>query len=384
MTNTIPKTTLLLATSIFYSTACGDTKNSDTSDDSVSNSSAWTEYAHPCVGNRTDAMWFDDANNGFVGCGSTTDGYGLYKTTDAGQTWSNVTSVNNILDSMRVNSIQRASNGNLYLGGTGEQNVRIVYLDTSNNLQEYYLKPATGAQSWQTYQVGTFRLDSNNRGVSESLTGSDVMYWSTGNAEAVSGYGWWNEAGVSGGAQILDMEIHNNRFYAVGSTINQPPYFYYEDSAGMGDTFSMKAIKLSGDGLSDFDGEVWDIAIDSNGDMLLAGVNQGTDVGVLWHNIGDVTSKDNWRQYDITAIVPVESQNATRFYGACRNGDLMVAVGDYSQQGDGIVVYSTNGGTDWNFLSPTTSPLSKCQIFGQNVYVTGADGLFAVLDVTKL
>ena len=37
----------------------------------------WTEYTHPCIGNRTDAMWFDDANTGFVGCGSTTIGYGL-------------------------------------------------------------------------------------------------------------------------------------------------------------------------------------------------------------------------------------------------------------------------------------------------------------------
>ena len=89
-----------------------------------------------------------------------------------------------------------------------------------------------------------------------------------GGSDAVNGYGWWNNTEIEGtGAQILDMEIHDNTFYAVGSTINQPPYFFYEDN--MTTEFSMQAIKLSGDGIADFEGEVWDIAIDNSGGMLL-------------------------------------------------------------------------------------------------------------------
>ena len=207
-------------------TGCGD-KNEDTGGSIGPAGTTWTEYSHPCVGNRTDAMWFDDANTGFVGCGSTTIGYGLYTTEDGGATWDTVASVNNVLDSMRVGSIQRASNGNLYIGGTGENNLRIVYIDGSGTLKEYYSKPETGAQSWQTYQVATFRLDSNNRAVSESLTGSDVMYWPNAGSQPVNGYGWWNNTDIEGsGAQILDMELYDNKFYAVGSTINQPPYFF--------------------------------------------------------------------------------------------------------------------------------------------------------------
>ena len=107
------------------STGCGD-KTEDTGSSISPIGSAWTQYKHPCIGNRTDAMWFDDANTGFVGCGSTTIGYGLYTTTDGGTTWDAVPSVNNILDSMRVGSIQRASNGNLYIGGTGAPDDHLV------------------------------------------------------------------------------------------------------------------------------------------------------------------------------------------------------------------------------------------------------------------
>ena len=39
------------------------------------------------------------------------------------------------------NSISRAADGNLYVAGTGSNNARVVYLDGSDALQEFYLKP---------------------------------------------------------------------------------------------------------------------------------------------------------------------------------------------------------------------------------------------------
>ena len=363
---------------LVLATACTDSKDGDTSS-TGNNESGWMAMSHPCVGNRTDVMWFDDANTGYVGCGSTTSGYGIFKTSDGGSSWA---SASTLLDSMRVNSIHRADDGNLYVGGTGDNGIRVVYLDPSDAASEYYIKPDSGAQSWQTFQVGTFRMDGNGRAVSESLTGSDVMYWPSTGAEAISGYGWWNETIIgSAGAQILDMEIHNNQFYGVGSTINQPPYFYYEN--GMtADAFGFGAVNLAGEGLSAFEGEVWDIAIDNSGDFLLAGVNEGTDVGVLWYNTGDITTTDGWKMLDITPITPDIPNNATRFYGACRSGNLMVAVGDFSQLSEAIVVMSTDGGTNWSFHTPDAGPLSKCQIIGSDIYITGADGLFAIMDST--
>ena len=376
----------MIVLSMFF--ACSEITKTDTSEDTTSES-AWMLYAHPCVGNRTDAMWMDDANNIFVGCGSTTSGEGLYQSTDGGTSWDSVSAANDFFATMRVNSISRAADGNLYVAGTGGNNARVVYLDSSDSLQEFYLKPDSGAQSWQTFQVGTFRVDSNGRAVSESLTGSDVMYWPSATAEYVNGYGWWGATDIEGGgAQILDLEVSGDRFYGVGSTISQPPYFFYESDSGMGDSFAMEAVRLVEDGLSSFEGEVWDIAIDSAGDFLLAGVNQGVDTGVLWYNTSSspYTTAD-WVLVSVADTIPIENNNATRFYGACRSGDTMVAVGDYSQKGDGLVAFSTDGGSNWSYpdtASEGIGVLSKCQIVDGLVYITGADGLFAQLDLSKL
>ena len=42
-------------------------------------SGTWTATAHPCDGHRTDALFCDDADHCFVGCGTTTIGKGLYE-----------------------------------------------------------------------------------------------------------------------------------------------------------------------------------------------------------------------------------------------------------------------------------------------------------------
>ena len=365
--------------------------------DADGNLGPWFRSTHPCIGNRTDAMWFDDANTGFVGCGSTTEGYGMYGTSDGGVTWSVTPSTGDFVAGMRVNSISRASDGKLYVGGTGNSGARVVSLD-GGTLGEFYLKPSSGAQSWQTYQVGTFRIDSKGRAISESLTGSDVMFWPDSGGqqvtaeEAINGYGWWNDAGVEGnGAQILDMEIYDDRFYAVGSTISQPPYFFFEPQGGFAsDAFNPGAIKLSGDGLSAFIGEVWDISIDSGGDMLLSGVNQSSNVGVVWFNSGDPTQASSWTMFDAGPVIPDTPNNRTRFYGGCREGDLMMAVGDYSQRTDALAIVSLDGGSSWAMVNPpgrgadAVGPLSQCQIFGDQIYITGADGFFGILDTTGL
>ena len=50
---------MIVITMIF---ACSESNKSDSGDNDTVES-AWTIHTHPCVGNRTDAMWMDDANN---------------------------------------------------------------------------------------------------------------------------------------------------------------------------------------------------------------------------------------------------------------------------------------------------------------------------------
>ena len=375
-------------TGTYQDTGDIDTASADTSDtssqdtDTETTPQAWTASSHPCFGNRTDTMWFDNASTGFVGCGSTAEGKGLYTTTDAGQTWSAVTDPGNILEETRISSIQRAQDGHLYVAGTGPNGLRVAYIDGGNTLQGFYLKPETGAQSWQTYHVGTFRKSNDGRAVSESLTGSDIMYWPDSDPEGfISGYGWWNDTVVgSFGAQLLDLETYDGKFFGVGSTISQPPYFFYEASEGMGSTFALQAIKLSPEGLNDFAGEINDIAISSQGDMVLSGVNQNADIGTIWYNNGSYDDIGSWNFVDITPLVPNGNSSATRFYGGCREANLIVSVGDYSQRAEALMVYSQDNGSSWTLMEPEAGPLSKCQIIDGKVYITGANGLFAIFD----
>ena len=194
------------------------------------------------------------------------------------------------------------------------------------------------------------------------------------------GYGWWSATTIEGScAQILDLEVAGDRFYGVGSTISQPPYFFYEVESGMGDSFSFEAVRLVDEGLSSFDGEVWDIAIDSAGDFLLAGVNQGVDTGVLWYNTSDNPySTSDWTLVSVADTIPVDGNNATRFYGACRAGDTMVAVGDYSQK-EMVWLPTPQMAGPIGILprhrSRRIGVLSKCQIVDGLVYIVGADGL---------
>ena len=74
--------------------------------------SAWSVYEHPCSGNRTDALHCDDARVCFVGCGTTTNGRGLFVTYDGGESWAPLeASPPTFLEEARVNDISRSSDG---------------------------------------------------------------------------------------------------------------------------------------------------------------------------------------------------------------------------------------------------------------------------------
>ncbi|MFK7927568.1 MAG: hypothetical protein AB8H79_05240 [Myxococcota bacterium] len=347
----------------------------------------WLLAEHPCVANRTDALWVDDASTWWVGCGTGTQGTGLYRTTDAGASWE-IPGNSAALSNMRVTNVWRDDTDILYAAGTADNGVRIVEIE-GDAVEAFYIRPDDRPQAWETFQVGTFRMDSTGRAVAESLTGSDVIYWPSGTAEKTNGYGWW-EGAIDGGAQILDLEVYDDRFYGSGSTINQPPYFYFESDQGMGDRFALNAIKLSPDGLNDFTGEAWDLDIDDDGKAVVAGVNQDTNVATIWFSDGPLSDPSTWSILDLGFLISSTTSTATRLYGSCRAGDLIVGVGDYSQRSEALVVVSTDGGASWGMAAPpgtgadAVGPLTRCQILDDSIYVTGANGFIGVLDATAL
>jgi hypothetical protein len=112
----------------------------------------------PCVGNRMDALHADDDFTLWTGCGTTTDGFGLFRSVDDGGTWALVDPPNarGFFADYRVNTISRGADGRLYVGGTGG-GAMVLALDDDDNVTVVL---EAGDQVGTSFTVGHFRRDS--------------------------------------------------------------------------------------------------------------------------------------------------------------------------------------------------------------------------------
>ncbi|MEZ4237454.1 MAG: hypothetical protein R3F59_15170 [Myxococcota bacterium] len=337
----------------------------------------WTRSAHPCFGNRTDTMWWDEPDTVWVGCGSTTTGYGLFVSDDRGLTWSAPTTTpNGWFDTMRVDSISRSDDGLLYVAGiqtTGDE--RVVSLDTTTSPMVVGEVLSAMSQTWNNMQVGTFRRNSAGLAVAESLNGYDVAVRDGDAGTWFDGYGWWG-----GGAsfQILDLAVHDDQFYGCGSTIAVPPQVFLPPPGGQAPgSFQMVPVQLVS-GLAEFDGEMWGIAVDDAG-VVVGGVDQDRDVGHIFVSGSDPYDAATWHDVDVSTLIP---SDPTWIRGVCRDGAEIVAVGEYTQRADGLVLHSSDGGQTFTEITPSgAGPLHKCQLLADGALaVTGADGFFGIYE----
>lgn len=327
----------------------------------------WTATAHPCVGNRTDTLWLDDDQTAWVGCGTTTLGYGVFRTTDGGASWeAPATSPAGFFDAFRVSSVHRSADGVLYVAGIGGDD-RVVAVDTSASPMTVTPVFQAMGQTWNGFHVGTFRRNSAGFAVAESLTGADAAYRDGDGGTWTDGYGWWT-SGTS--FQILDMVMHDDGFYAAGSTIAQPPHVFLPVDSPTG--FQLQPVQLS----TAFSGELWGIDVDAGG-IVAGGVNQDDDVGVVFTGPVNGTDPGDWTMLDVSTIHGGTSPTWIR--GVCRNGQRIVAVGELSMVSDGLVFLSTDGGGTWTEITPSGAPsLHRCVLRDNGtLYVAGADGYFA-------
>jgi len=330
----------------------------------------WATYSHPCSGNRTDTLWFDsDGQTGWVGCGSTTSGYGLFYTTNGGRSWSApTTDPAGYFSGFRVDSVSRSSDGMLYVGGTGSGD-RVVQVDTSSSPMKVTPVFSSMGQTWNSFQVGTFRRTSSGLAVAESLTGVDLVWRADDNDDWHNGYGWW---GSNDAVQILDMAAVDDQLFGCGSRISQPPYVFLPQADASSSSFAFDPVVLDEHVM----GEMWGIDADSSG-IVVGGVNQGTSVGVVFTTSGDGRDPGEWTRTDVSSVVT--DTDATWIRGVCRRGQHVVAVGEYSRRSEGLLIESQDGGATWSDHTPTGSPtLSRCVILADDTLtVAGANGFFA-------
>jgi len=336
----------------------------------------WDASGHPCVGNRTDALFFDDADNGFVGCGSTTTGYGLYETSDGGRSWSAVsTEPNRFLEDFRVLHVTRSDDDLLYISGVHTTSDQLVLAaDTSSAPYELSEVFNWGGQTWNSFTVGSFARLSDGSAVAESLNGTNIVYRDGEDGAWQDGTDWYRSY-TSFGFQVLDMVVHDDGVYGCGSTISQPPMVYLPKRGG-GD-FGFEPVQLA-EGLYEYDGEMWDLDVDDGG-VIVGGVNQNTNVGMIYVSGDDPYDSGDWNEIDVGDIVGDSSPTWIR--GVCRDGDTLLALGEYSTRADGLALMSEDNGESWSDITDELGsgvpPMHRCLFVDGAIHIAGADGFFA-------
>jgi len=367
-------------------TNSANTNNSTT--DHNQTDSPWTVGQHPCAGNRTDALWCDSDTTCWVGCGTTTNGEGLFTTSDGGANWeAPTTNPSGIFETMRVNGLWRdPDNGLLYVSGVGNNGFNVVSLDDSGAVEEVWQK---GNMVNFSFNGGKYRRAPDGRQIVESLNGVGILYRDSDDAEWQDGDGFWADQ-VPNGVQFLDMAVHDGKFYGAGSTISQPPMVHLPKWDDNTQPFDFEILELVEDGgLGSWTGEMWGIDVNDDG-IVVGGVDQDGDRGMIFTfdfgGGGTATNRDDWSVLDVSPFFP---DDPTWVRGVCRgaNGQIW-AVGEnpIASNQYGFVLSSTDNGqtfvdrTDYVAGESSMPALHRCRATSSGgVIVAGAGGYFGVL-----
>ncbi|MCA9570185.1 MAG: hypothetical protein KC656_20215 [Myxococcales bacterium] len=329
----------------------------------------WTVRPHPCVGGRTDTMLVEDGGSTiWVGCGTTVEGRGLWRSRNGGISWNEVNP--GVLDSWRINDLQRAADGNLYFAGIEVDGTgRGGFVNSSDQVTVLLVN---AGQLWNAMVTGSVRRTPAGDIAFESLNGTDVAYRGSGDAAFSDAYPWWT---FGESKQILDLEIVGEDFYGVGSTIASPPVVFLPPPNGR-DGFQMSQLELD----TTFDGELWDLFITTDRQLLAAGVDQVENVGVVFMSGDDMYDDEQWSQFRAESLWP---GSATWFRGVCRGPQTIYAVGELSIPSLGIIAASDDDGASWYpvALPVDTGAVNACHVQSDGiVHVAGADGFYATYE----
>jgi hypothetical protein len=354
-----------------------DETGSDTDSDRT-----WTVHGHACPGvNRTDALHRDDDGTLWVGCGTAATGYGLFYSEDGGPSWTEATvSPTEKLHQFRVNSISRGHDGDLYVAGINPNNSDMVLrLDTSE--EPFPAEPVliAGNQVGTSFHVGTYRELSDGRALAESLMGTDMLYRpdATTGSDAttwVDTYGWYN----GGATQILDLVVHDDQFYGVGSTIAEPQRLFLPPTSPTAEPYEFVTLTMPNTG------ELWGVAVDDD-HVVAVGMNQIENIGRVYVSGDDPYDADGYTAHSLHDLIGAEATVVTWARGVCVQGDLIAVVGERQplSANTGIVVLSQDGGETFTDITPegVTATVSKCLFRPDGgLVVAGANGFIGIYD----
>ncbi|MEM6996309.1 MAG: hypothetical protein AAF721_37730 [Myxococcota bacterium] len=351
-----------------------DTAGDDMADDESGSTGGgptgvWMEIAGPCGGSATNALWFDDADVGFVGCGENAAGEGLFTTIDAGATWEDNPQFNEV----RVMDIRRGPDGVLRGAGIHQLDGYSVFdIDEDGALTpEGLYEPGNNAFT-TVNQAENVATTEDGQILIDSLTGTSAAYQPAG--------GVFEEFASLGEAAIADPDNapafqvrrivgFDNAFYAVGSLINDPARVHLP-SMMEGATYHFTTLQLQSDTR---DGELLDMHVWAGDKMIVAGHDQSQRYPLIYVAAGDAYNADNWTQITLLDF-GIEYEGGINDLHVV--GDTVIAVGEKfpSSQG-GFVLRSDDAGLTWEDISPEdVGVLSAVWQFDDGSMLVGGGG----------
>ena len=330
---------------------------------------AWSELTGPCGGSRTNALWFDDRMNGFVGCGENADGEGLYTTVDGGATFEDNVRFNEV----RILDIRRASDGVLYGSGLHQLDGYSVWsFDEGGMINSTGLYTGSDNAFLSVNQAENIAVTDDGQMLIDSLTGGTAAYRPAGEEfEEVASLGEELLTDPDASSfQVRRIATHDNRFYAVGSLINDPARVYLPSQMD-GATFHFERVVLQPETR---DGELRDMHVWDDQHIIVAGHDQSERFPLIYLVDGaDPTDSENWEK--------IEFFDSGLDYQAGVNdisvdGDTVVMVGERipTSQG-GFVVMSQDGGRTFEDITPEgAGPLSKLWMFDDGELIAAGGG----------
>lgn len=324
----------------------GTTTTPDTT--TVSPASGWEEIktGGPCGGSRTNAIWFDDRMNGFIGCGENAVGEGLFQTQDGGLTWESLRK----FEQVRVNDIRRNPDGKLYGAGfhTIDKYSAFLIDESGAELTPVGLfQPGNDAPT-KVAQGENVAQTADGQMLVDSLTGPQGAYAADG--IEFTEFRNFDDASIDDpdipAFQLRRLVNHNNAFYGVGSVINDPAQVRLP-SQHPDATYHFTTVALQSENR---DGELHDMYIWSSDHMIVAGYDQSEQYPLIYVAQGDPYDRGNWQQIELYS-------SGIEYHGDIVDihvvGDTVIAAGEKVPNGEGgFVVRSDDRGITWTDITP--------------------------------
>lgn len=332
----------------------------------------WSELVGPCGGSETNALWFDDPQTGFIGCGENADGEGLYVTVDGGASWESIAPFIEV----RIMDIRRGPDGILRGAGIHQLDDYPVWTfdESSPTLDPTGLYSPSNNAFLAVNQAENIAVTADGQMLIDSLTGTTAAYAAAGAFEEIPslGEGLLDDPDAPG-FQVRRIQAWDGRFYAVGSVINDPARVHLP-SQMPGATHHFHTVRLQPETR---DGELLDMHVWDDEHILVAGHDQSERWPLLYLVEGaDPYDPASWEKIELR-------DSGLEYQGGINDlhvqGDRVIAVGEKIPTAlGGFVVLSEDGGRTWDDVTPPgapqTGPLSSGWLFDDGTMVVAGGG----------